>query len=358
MRLPGHQASGSRMGSGFLHRAGGENHPATPCALRPKGVEFLGTQGNSAVATKNDEEEIDGLQFCQALIELGDGAYPTEVILERDMLVGGVGVFIGQSEPHQDTRHLEGVVHLRDKWNRPSLADEHGFLPETLLQRLQRRFENRMRVRRGPGLSFAEHLELARDRFREQLANVLLDLLGDLVRVLARHQARGEFGVGLCGNDGFRTVSRVSAPDSVELARRARPQPLDNGGAFFPAITGRADGLAKLLLLPGKRIERLALGPGELGDVVVKTGNRDAEILVVQPGKQLTEDGERVGNGSAKNAGVQILRRAGNLHLEIVQAAQAIRKRRDSGRDRKSTRLNSSHGYISYAVFCLKKKKE
>src|SRR5256884_4625709 len=27
-------------------------------------------------------------------------------------------------------------------------------------------------------------------------------------------------------------------------------------------------------------------------------------------------------------------------------------------RDRKSTRLNSSHGYISYAVFCLKKKKK
>src|SRR2546429_5505274 len=26
------------------------------------------------------------------------------------------------------------------------------------------------------------------------------------------------------------------------------------------------------------------------------------------------------------------------------------------GEDRKSTRLNSSHGYISYAVFCLKKK--
>src|SRR2546422_5796638 len=28
------------------------------------------------------------------------------------------------------------------------------------------------------------------------------------------------------------------------------------------------------------------------------------------------------------------------------------------GQDRKSTRLNSSHGYISYAVFCLKKKKK
>src|SRR5216684_6289932 len=28
---------------------------------------------------------------------------------------------------------------------------------------------------------------------------------------------------------------------------------------------------------------------------------------------------------------------------------------RPAGEDRKSTRLNSSHGYISYAVFCLKK---
>src|SRR2546429_5714327 len=32
--------------------------------------------------------------------------------------------------------------------------------------------------------------------------------------------------------------------------------------------------------------------------------------------------------------------------------------RRDRQRDRKSTRLNSSHGYISHAVFCLKKKQE
>src|SRR2546430_3219652 len=32
--------------------------------------------------------------------------------------------------------------------------------------------------------------------------------------------------------------------------------------------------------------------------------------------------------------------------------------RRLRGRDRKSTRLNSSHSQISYAVFCLKKKKQ
>src|SRR2546422_2918437 len=41
-------------------------------------------------------------------------------------------------------------------------------------------------------------------------------------------------------------------------------------------------------------------------------------------------------------------------------ASTAKRKRLPSvsTRDRKSTRLNSSHGYISYAVFCLKKKKK
>src|SRR2546422_6494664 len=38
-------------------------------------------------------------------------------------------------------------------------------------------------------------------------------------------------------------------------------------------------------------------------------------------------------------------------------AAEAHAVRRLAPRDRKSTRLNSSHGYISYAVFCLKKKK-
>src|SRR5687768_18342058 len=35
-----------------------------------------------------------------------------------------------------------------------------------------------------------------------------------------------------------------------------------------------------------------------------------------------------------------------------------VREGADTDRDRKSTRLNSSHGYISYAVFCLKKKKK
>src|SRR2546422_4322385 len=42
---------------------------------------------------------------------------------------------------------------------------------------------------------------------------------------------------------------------------------------------------------------------------------------------------------------------------EGLAGSLAALRRWQQGKDRKSTRLNSSHGYISYAVFCLKKKK-
>src|SRR2546430_10922531 len=41
-----------------------------------------------------------------------------------------------------------------------------------------------------------------------------------------------------------------------------------------------------------------------------------------------------------------------------AEIARAIRTADQPGGDRKSTRLNSSHSQISYAVFCLKKKKQ
>src|SRR2546429_9428269 len=44
-------------------------------------------------------------------------------------------------------------------------------------------------------------------------------------------------------------------------------------------------------------------------------------------------------------------------HCPCARAESGSPRPRDCWQDRKSTRLNSSHGYISYAVFCLKKKK-
>src|SRR2546422_2496225 len=43
---------------------------------------------------------------------------------------------------------------------------------------------------------------------------------------------------------------------------------------------------------------------------------------------------------------------------EVGEPAHLAKELLGVSLDRKSTRLNSSHGYISYAVFCLKKKKK
>src|SRR3989449_6353852 len=43
---------------------------------------------------------------------------------------------------------------------------------------------------------------------------------------------------------------------------------------------------------------------------------------------------------------------------QLDRAGEELRRLLRRTRNRKSTRLNSSHGYISYAVFCLKKKKK
>src|SRR5205807_8200692 len=48
----------------------------------------------------------------------------------------------------------------------------------------------------------------------------------------------------------------------------------------------------------------------------------------------------------------------GHIASVLLRHAGASSQPSCSGRDRKSTRLNSSHLVISYAVFCLKKKKK
>src|SRR3712207_7578923 len=47
----------------------------------------------------------------------------------------------------------------------------------------------------------------------------------------------------------------------------------------------------------------------------------------------------------------------GAPQLTIEEMRAGVEEAHKTGRDRKSTRLNSSHANISYAVFCLKKKK-
>src|SRR5947199_3027547 len=75
-------------------------------------------------------------------------------------------------------------------------------------------------------------------------------------------------------------------------------------------------------------------------------------------GGVLIPPGDGPPSGSARDSGDTVTR-----FSQLVQAPRHNHLRRSAGtagslgRDRKSTRLNSSHLGISYAVFCLKKKK-
>src|SRR2546422_3775188 len=72
---------------------------------------------------------------------------------------------------------------------------------------------------------------------------------------------------------------------------------------------------------------------------------RSRDVLVARPGHL--------------QGGGQIRPELEPVHASLRVAARHLLMEDPARRpDRKSTRLNSSHGYISYAVFCLKKKKK
>src|SRR5688572_32759760 len=68
-----------------------------------------------------------------------------------------------------------------------------------------------------------------------------------------------------------------------------------------------------------------------------------------------SKDGERVARAAAR----RMLREVAQLGFHFDGAMlDCLRRLGVSREDRKSTRLNSSHSQISYAVFCLKKKNQ
>src|SRR2546421_8825701 len=69
--------------------------------------------------------------------------------------------------------------------------------------------------------------------------------------------------------------------------------------------------------------------------------------------ERIASSGPALNSGTAK---AQLLIILGFRNRTAVPEAQDDQELRLCGPDRKSTRLNSSHDQISYAVFCLKKK--
>src|SRR3712207_9219778 len=72
--------------------------------------------------------------------------------------------------------------------------------------------------------------------------------------------------------------------------------------------------------------------------------------------RSVSRDARRPAGTGSERHGPGVARRGRRQRPAHVRTGTHERRRR--GRDRKSTRLNSSHANISYAVFCLKKKKK
>src|SRR2546427_7981016 len=104
----------------------------------------------------------------------------------------------------------------------------------------------------------------------------------------------------------------------------------------------------RTVLFPNFRRDIVTLGM--VGEEIAIDG--DTVRLHVRPGTDKPEVLQQL----ARAIDAALRRLPGVAHVDVHFARAEEGRGRDP--DRKSTRLNSSHSQISYAVFCLKKKKE
>src|SRR3989449_7502097 len=99
--------------------------------------------------------------------------------------------------------------------------------------------------------------------------------------------------------------------------------------------------------------------PEHAGDLVTRINTEGAPRGVVEQVNEPAVVGLLEAVEGSADQQVQIEFAAQRAQFAAVPAVQdgLGNAERSTETDRKSTRLNSSHGYISYAVFCLKKKK-
>src|SRR2546422_7965596 len=127
----------------------------------------------------------------------------------------------------------------------------------------------------------------------------------------------------------------IDMPSSVRRAMTSR---------WTTYVFTRSPSRSSLLVAPH------FLHPAEVVDGLVRD-----QVLHVRP------DGEEVDlpvQDRPRGVGLELLLDR-DVERQPLLRVQLLRLRLEQLHgDRKSTRLNSSHGYISYAVFCLKKKKK
>src|SRR3989449_6831289 len=110
----------------------------------------------------------------------------------------------------------------------------------------------------------------------------------------------------------------------------------------FPARLPIPDAVLRIATrLEGAGYETWCVG-GAIRDNLLGVENHDFDLTTAAPPAEVRRLFKRTVPVGIEHGTVAVLDQQNRQH-EVT--------------DRKSTRLNSSHGYISYAVFCLKKKK-
>src|SRR5437867_1395759 len=169
------------------------------------------------------------------------------------------------------------------------------------------------------------------------------------------HVLHGEGGIG---------VAHLAVDVGIER-REPRERLLQPGFRGRPGL-GLGPGVVPRWLGRDDDVERAGTVPGELGELLEQVGARQGPVrddqVSVHRITSRTYPHRRPGGVEGQAGAVgQSVHRLGSGAFSAGWCRSA--RTRDTGcsdrsRDRKSTRLNSSHRTISYAVFCLKKKKK
>src|SRR5256886_5466147 len=172
----------------------------------------------------------------------------------------------------------------------------------------------------------------------------------ELIKLIQQVEAAGFDGAGILDSqllcrDTFVTMALAATHTSALT--------------LFPAVTNPLTRHASVLAGAIQTVEELA--PGRV-KMVIGTGYTSAHTIGRKPAT-LAEMRACIGTVRGLLAGKTVdfdgtpgrLAFTSGRHIPVIMAASGPKAIEVAG-DRKSTRLNSSHSQISYAVFCLKKK--
>ena len=165
-----------------------------------------------------------------------------------------------------------------------------------------------------------------RANFLQMFQCELCDFLG----LLIRHETHGDLHSRPRRHNRLAAFALIAAGEAVDFECGPGAALLHGGEAAFAEECGHAEHFLVVAFVVGQPAHLLALVGGERLHVVVESGNRDAAILIAQLRQQLTQGHCGIFHRAAKDAGVQIARRAVQDDFQRADAAQSIGECRQS----------------------------